>query len=111
MRTLGSFNQRVNFPLHREDWQPERPGRVATEPSAILGYDLGVHRNAIEHEAELRSGAEKVAMGRGRERRVNAPQRMAGQALDADIKQSSGLRQAFTQQPIAGMAELRLASS
>jgi len=111
MRQLGSFNQHVNLPQHKEDWKPERPDRVATSTLTTGGYDIGIHRNVTEREMVSPSNGEKFAQGRGRARRANPPQRMAGQALDADIKQSSGLRQAFTQQPIAGAAELRLANA
>jgi len=111
MRQLGSFNQHVNLPQHKEDWQPERPERTATRTLTTGGYDLGLHRNATEREEGTPSGAEKFVQGKGRDRRATPSQRMAGQALTADIKQSSGLRQAFTHQPIAGAAELRLANA
>jgi len=110
MRQLGSFNRHVNPPQHMEDWQPERPDEVAARTLITGGYTLGIHRNEAEREEGTPSNAEKFTQGRGANRRAEPSQRMAGQALDADIKQSSGLRQAFTRQPIVGAAELRLAN-
>ena len=110
-RQLGSFNRYVNPPQHREDWQPERPDEVAAKTLTTGEYTLGIHRNAAEREENTSTGAEKFTQGRGSNRRATPSQRMAGQALNEDIKKSSGLRQAFTHQPIAGAAELRLANA
>ena len=79
-----------------EDWQPERPDEVAARTLTTGGYTLGIHRNEAEREEGTPSGAEKFTQGRGANRRAEPSQRMAGQALDADIKQATDSRRSRT---------------
>lgn len=106
MRTLGSFNQQVNIPNHPEDRTPAGLEIPSKHPLATDGYDIGIHRNVNLGDAALPSGGEKFVQGQGRSRRRKPEIRMAGQALDADLKHSSGLQRAFAQ-PMIGSAELR----
>jgi len=69
-----------------------------------LGYMFGLRGAKQQTERPGKTNEEKFATGQGGKR---APQqRMAGNALTADIRQSIGLPQAFTLPPI-GLAELR----
>lgn len=106
MRTLGSFNRHVHIPSHPEDRIFAGSGTPAKHPLATGGYDVGIHRNVDPGDTPLPSGGEKFFQGQGQSRRRKPEIRMAGQALDADIKQSSGLQQAFAP-PMMGAAELR----
>jgi hypothetical protein len=106
MRTLGSFNRQVNIPSHPEDREPPGAGTSAKHPLARGGYDMGIHRSTNPEDTPSATGEEKFASGRGRSRRRKPEMRMAGQALDADLKRGSGLQQAFAQ-PMMGSAELR----
>lgn len=101
MRTLGSFNQKVNLPHHPEDHKPIGREPVAVKTLTTEGYDLGLHRNVVPYERPLPTSSRKPSGPRTQPR-----QRMAGQALDSDIIKSSGLNRAFTA-PITGSAELR----
>jgi hypothetical protein len=106
MRTLGSFNRHVNLPHHPEDREATGSNSAAKHPLATGGYDIGIHRNVNPSDTPSATGGEKFSAGRGRAGRRKPEIRMAGQALDADIKHSSGLQQAFAQ-PMIGSAELR----
>ena len=98
-RTLGSFNQRVNLPRHREDYAPVKPEENATKTLSTGGYTLGIAHNQAPYERPGRTGGEKFVKGTVR--------RMAGQAVNMDVTRSTGLASAFSAQPIIGSAQLR----
>lgn len=104
-RTLGSFNQRVNLPRHREDYQPSHPPRIAK-----------LRPEVIPEERGGKTGGEKFAAGRGRSGSHHENRRLAGTALNIDlrteqeIKTTPGLKAAFAP-PLAGAAESRTAAS
>jgi hypothetical protein len=50
MRTLGSFNERVNLPRHHDDHKPVAPDRPAVKTLQTGGYTLGIARNAPPNE-------------------------------------------------------------
>jgi hypothetical protein len=106
MRPLGSFNRHVNLPEHGEDRKLVRRGPISSNPTNPSDYIFGIYGADEPMEQALPTGGEKFAAGRGRSRRANPSQRMAGQALDQDLRQGSGLQRAFAQ-PMMGEAELR----
>lgn len=73
-RPLGSFNNRVNLPQHREDHRPVRPERVAA-----------LQRTRIPEERGGTSGGQVFANSRVR----GEQQRYAGNALNVDLKSST----------------------
>ena len=101
MRTLGSFNRRVNFSKHPGDHIPSRDDRPAVKTLQTDGYTLGVARNAPPNEGYAPSGGDftqsKKSPGRPR---------MAGQALNMQITRGTGFPAAPTE-PMMGSAELR----
>lgn len=100
MRTLGSFNQRVNLPRHAEDYVPSKEARPAIKTLQTGGYTLGIARNVTPNEGYAPSGA-NFTRSRGTPGR-----RMAGQALNISLTQSTGLPQNLSS-PMIGSAELR----
>lgn len=101
MRTLGSFNRRVNLSKHPGDHVPSRDNRPAVKTLQTDGYTLGVARNAPPNEGYAPSGGDftqsKKSPGRPR---------MAGQALNIAVTRGTGLPSAPAA-PMMGSAELR----
>jgi hypothetical protein len=101
MRTLGSFNQRVSLPKHPEDHVASSGKHFAVKTLQTDGYTLGIARNAAPNEPRTSTGKNFAES-----RKKPGRQRMAGQALNMPITQSTGLPEAPTE-TISGSAELR----
>jgi hypothetical protein len=101
MRTLGSFNQRVNLSNHRSDHTPITVDRPAVKTLQTGGYTLGVARNTPPNESYDATGGNFA-----QSRKTPGRQRMAGQALNMTITQGTGLPSVPTA-PMMGSAELR----
>jgi hypothetical protein len=101
MRTLGSFNKRVNLPRHREDRKPIVADRLAVKTLQTDGYTLGIARNAPPNE-----GYDPTGGNFAQSRKTPGRQRMAGQALNMKITQGTGQPSVPTA-PMMGSAELR----
>ena len=69
-----------------------------------LGYMFGLRGARQQSERPGKTGGEKFATAQGGKRRP--PQRMAGQAMGLNLRQGTGMPQAFTL-PMIGSAELR----
>ena len=100
MRTLGSFNQRVNLPRHAEDYVPSRDDRPAVKTLQTGGYTLGIAHDVAPKESYAPTG------GKFTQSRKTPGRRMAGQALNGSVIQGTGLPEA-TAAPMIGSAELR----
>jgi hypothetical protein len=100
MRTLGSFNQRVNLPRHAEDYVPSKDDRPAVKTLQTGGYTLGIARDVAPNERPGSTGA-RFTQSRGTPGR-----RMAGQALNIPVLQGTGLPKIPTSS-MMGSAELR----
>jgi len=101
VRTLGSFNQRVNLPRHAEDHVPSRGDRPAVKTLQTDGYTLGVARNAPPNEGYAPSGGNFA-----KSRKTPGRPRMAGQALNMQITRGTGFP-AVPTESMMGSAELR----
>lgn len=86
--------------IHPEDHTRRPTGETAKHPLASLGYNLGINRNIYPPEP--------VGFAGGYRGRRGAPEqrRMAGDALNLDLKQSLGTPK-FEPLPDTGAAELR----
>jgi hypothetical protein len=101
MRTLGSFNQRVNLPRHAEDHVPSRADSSAVKTLQTGGYTLGVAHNAPPNESYGATGGNFT-----QSRKTPGRQRMAGQALNMPVTQGTGLP-AVPTTPVKSSTELR----
>jgi hypothetical protein len=101
MRTLGSFNERVNLPRHREDHKPIAADRSSVKTLQTGGYTLGIAHNAPPNESYAATGGNFA-----QSRKTPGRQRMAGQALNMKITQGTGQPSVPTA-PMMGSAELR----
>ena len=72
-----------------------------------LGYMVGLRGTKQGSERPGQTGGEKFATAQGGKRRP--AQRLAGQAMGLNLKEGTGLPQAFTL-PMIGSAELRTPS-
>lgn len=86
-RPLGSFNQRLKLDKKPEDHARIADERLAKNPEAILGYDLGLNRNYYAREESTATNAEKFVSGRGRAPRSSSNMRMAGVELRNQMQQ------------------------
>ena len=101
MRTLGSFNERVNLPRHREDHKPVAADRPAVKTLQTDGYTLGIARNVQPNDGYADEGGNFA-----QSRKPPGRQRMAGQALNMKVTRGTGQTSAPTA-PMMGSAELR----
>jgi len=101
MRTLGSFNERVNLPRHRADHKPVAPDRPAVKTLQTDGYTLGIARNAPPNEGYAPTGGDFT-----QSRKTPGRQRMAGQVFNKQVTYSTGQPSVPTA-PMMGSAELR----
>jgi hypothetical protein len=101
MRTLGSFNRRVNLQRHREDHTPVAADRPAIKTLQTDGYTLGIARNAPPNEGYASTGGNFA-----QSRKPPGRQRMAGQALNMKVTRGTGQPSVPTA-PMMGSAELR----
>jgi hypothetical protein len=101
MRILGSFNERVNLPRHRDDHKLVTSDRPAVKTLQTDGYTLGIALNAPPNEGYAAEGGNFA-----QSRKPPGRQRMAGQALDMKVTRSTGQPSVPTA-PMMGSAELR----
>jgi hypothetical protein len=103
MRQLGSFNQRVNLPRHAEDHAPSGVEQLAVKTLQTGGYTLGIAHNAPPNEQRTPTGGNFTQA-----RKTPGRQRMAGQALNAQVTQGTGQPSVVAPtEPMIGSAELR----
>ena len=86
--------------IHPEDHIRHPIDRVAGKPLASLGYNLGIHLDVSPVEPAGSAGGYKQRRGQPEQRR------MAGDALNLDLKQSLGTPK-YVPLPAIGSAELR----
>lgn len=86
--------------IHPEDHIRQPVDQVASHPLASLGYNLGLHLNVSPVEPAGSAGGYKAPRSRPEQRR------MAGDALNLDLKQSLGTPK-YVPLPDIGSAELR----
>jgi len=86
--------------IHPEDHLRQPIPLVALHPEAISGYNLGIHRDVYPVEPSGFAGGYKSPRSQPEQRR------MAGDALNLDLKQSLGTPK-YVPLPNIGAAELR----
>ena len=101
MRTLGSFNRRVNLPNHPEDYTPVAAERSAIKTLQADGYTLGFARNTPPQGRYGPTGGDF-----GQSRQTPGRRRMAGQAIGVRFIRGSGSATTVAP-PIIGSTELR----
>lgn len=101
MRTLGSFNERLNLASHRDDHAPVADSRPAIRTLQTDGYTLGV---ALNDPPGRRYGPTGGDFGQSKQ--TPGRQRMAGQALNLKVTKGTGLPSTPTDS-MMGSAELR----
>jgi hypothetical protein len=104
MRTLGSFNERVNLERHHDDHRPVAKDRLAVKTLQTDGYTLGIARNTTPQGRYGPTGGDF-----GQSRETPGRRRMAGQALGIRFIRGSGSATTVTPS-IMGSAELRTPS-
>jgi hypothetical protein len=86
--------------IHPEDHLRQPIPHVASHPEVIEGYNLGLDRNVYPVEPVGSAGGYKTRRSQPEQRR------MAGDALNLDLKQSLGTPK-YVPLPDIGAAELR----
>jgi len=84
-RPLGSFNNRLNLPRHKDDHMVRNDTFFAKKPEAVIGYDLGLNRNTTGRQEHVPTGADRFVSGQRKAARYATGMRMAGQALDPQL--------------------------
>lgn len=85
---------------HAHDHAVRHATRAAARVHATLGYDLGVNRDVYPAEPTGSQGGYRQQRSKPEQRR------MAGDALNLDLKQSLGTPK-YVPLPVIGSAELR----
>lgn len=85
---------------HANDHARKQAARAASQVQATLGYTLGVNRDVRPAEPVGFPGGYRAS------RKTPEQRRMAGDALNLDLKQSLGTPK-YVPLPVVGSAELR----